>query len=295
MASRLSVGRIVAARRGLWLAAAGLALSLGGLGAGWWLAQRDPAPANADRSRLEAQKQVALLKADLARGNATQGQQQRLLELLLALQSNAEATVLLERMADQQPDRWPLRLMLAELRRAQNDRSGAEREVRQLLNMNPERIEALQLMALLQWEQGQGEAAQAQLQAQLQKASLPQLKPQALPIGLLLGDLRQRRGQLAEADALYQSLARSFPSDPRPVLARALLKQQQGQTQAALAILAEARRRQPDRQDARLDQVAAAWGLAPLRSPASGQPPKDPSSPPIQGSGLPAPSSPPAP
>jgi len=89
--------------------------------------------AGADRSEQEALKQVNLLQEDLSSGKATASQQQRLLELLLALQKNAEATALLERMADQQPDRWPLRLMLAELRRDQNDRKGAEREVRQLL------------------------------------------------------------------------------------------------------------------------------------------------------------------
>ena len=295
MAPRLSVGRIVNARRGLWLAAAGVALAAGGLLAGWWLAQRSLGSPVGDRSRIEAQKQVNLLKDDLARGTATQGQQQRLLELLLALQSNAEATALLERMADQQPDRWPLRLMLAELRRAQNDRAGAEREVRQLLNINPERIEALQLMALLEWEQGRGEAAQTQLQALLQRATVPQLQPQALPIGLLLADLQRRLGKPSEAETLYQTLARSFPSDPRPVLARALLKQQQGQTTAALEILQEARRRQPNRQDARLDQVAAAWGLDPLRNPPGGSAVRAPSSPPPRGPGEPASTSRPAP
>jgi tetratricopeptide (TPR) repeat protein len=296
MAPRLSVGRIVTARRGLWLTGAALALGLGGLLAGWWLAQRGIGSTVADRSRIEAQKQVSLLRDDVARGTATRGQQQRLLELLLALQSNAEATALLERMADQQPDRWPLRLMLAELRRTQNDQAGAEREVRQLLNINPERIEALQLMALLQLEQGRGEAALLQLQELLQKASVPELKPQALPIGLLLADLKRRMGKASEADALYQTLGRGFPADPRPVLARALLKQQQGQTAAALEILQEARRRQPNGQDPRLDQVAAAWGLAPLRNPAAAGAPKAPSPLQPQGSGEePAPISPPAP
>jgi tetratricopeptide (TPR) repeat protein len=296
MAPRLSVGRIVTARRGLWLAAAGLVLAFGGLLAGWWLAQRGIGRTVDDRSRIEAQKQVNLLKDDVARGTASRGQQQRLLELLLALKSNSEATTLLERMADQQPDRWPLRLMLAELRRNQDDRAGAEREVRQLLNINPERIEALQLMALLEWEQGRGEAAQAHLQGLLQKASVPELKPQALPIGLLLADLKRRVGKASEADALYQTLGRSFPADPRPVLARALQKQQQGQTPAALEILQEAKRRQPNGQDPRLDQVAAAWGLAPLRNPAAGGAIKAPSPPPRQGSGdQPAPISPPAP
>ena len=43
--------------------------------------------------------------------------QQRLLELLVGLERRNEAISLLEPMADREPDRWALRLMLAELRR----------------------------------------------------------------------------------------------------------------------------------------------------------------------------------
>ena len=83
-------------------------------------------------------------------------QLQQLVQVLLALGDQKQATVLLEQMADQQPEQWQLRLLLAELRRNGNDRAGAEREVRQLLNLSPDRIEALQLMTLLQLEQGRG-------------------------------------------------------------------------------------------------------------------------------------------
>ena len=49
--------------------------------------------------------------------------------------------------------------MLAELRRTEGDRSGATREVRQLLHKRPDQIEALQLYSLLLLDQGQGRDA----------------------------------------------------------------------------------------------------------------------------------------
>jgi tetratricopeptide (TPR) repeat protein len=256
------------------------ALAVLSLMGGWWLGQRQLERAGPDRSRLELEKQADRLRVDVARGAATESQQQRLLQLLLALEKKDEATQLLERMADQQPDLWPLRLMLAELRRDQNDRSGAEREVRQILNLRPDRIEALQLMTLLQLEQGRGEEAEAQLAKALQSANQPRPTPKGMGIGLVLADLLQRRGRIAQADELYHKLSVDYPTDVRPVLGRALLKEQQGQNEAALDLLAQARQRNPDLKDPRLDQVAAAWGLAPLRRAVGvgGSGPKAPSS-----------------
>ena len=251
-------------RPGLLLPLGIAALVAGSLAAGWWLGQRS-GPTGSERSRLALERQVDQLQASIARGSASPADRQRLLELLLALGEQRQATTLLEQMADQQPERWQLRLLLAELRRNGNDRSGAERELRQLLNLSPDRIEALQLMTLLQLEQGRGAQAQSQLKALLQKASKPNLQPQALGIGLLLGDLLQRQGQKAEAAALYTQLAGEFGKDPRPLLALALLRQEQGDSKGAQEALAQARSRQPDQANLRLDQVASTWGLNSLR------------------------------
>ena len=250
----------------------GLLLSLGAavlvglsLAGGWWLGQRQGSQGAGSQGQAAVQRQADLLRQRVADGSATEAEQRRLLQLLLVLGQEQEATALLEQLADQQPQQWQLRVLLAELRRNGNDRSGAERELRQVLNLKPDRIEALQLLTLLQLEQGRGGQAPAQLKGLLEKASKPLVQPQALPIGMLLADLQQQQGQKAEAAALYLKLAGDFPRDPRPLLALALLRQEQGDTKAAQEAMALARSRQPDKPDARLDQVAASWGLTSLR------------------------------
>ncbi|MEB3185668.1 MAG: tetratricopeptide repeat protein, partial [Cyanobacteriota bacterium] len=128
-------------RSGIWagVAAAGVgALCLAG---GWWLGHLQSGGASDDPARTALERQASGLQSRIDSGTASPAEQQRLLELLVALERRNEATALLERLADQQPQQWSLRLLLAELRRDQNDRSGAERELRQLLNLHPDRIE----------------------------------------------------------------------------------------------------------------------------------------------------------
>ncbi|CAK6693156.1 tetratricopeptide repeat protein [Synechococcus sp. CCY9201] len=243
----------------------------GGWSMGTWQARRQ----GDDQPRDALLQQLSTLENRHAKGQSSEADQQRLLELLVALDRRPEAIALLEPMADRQPERWSLRLLLAELRRNQNDRPGAEREVRQLLNLKPDRIEALQLMTLLQLEQGQGDQAQAQLQATLERLSKPQVRPEAMGVGLLLADLLQKRGKPGQARAIYLRLGAAFPRDVRPLLAQALLLQEKGETKGAQELLAQARQLQPETVDRRLDKVAAAWGLAPLRgSSPSGSPQK---------------------
>lgn len=254
-------------RSGLLLSLGAVLVLAAAVTGGWWLGQQSGGGSRSSQAAVE--RQADLLRQRLADGSASPEEKQRLVQLLLALNQQQEATSLLEQLADQQPERWQLRLLLAELRRNSNDRAGAERELRQLLNLRPDRIEALQLMTLLQLEQGRGAEAQAQLKALIEKASKPTVQAQVLPMGLLLADLQQRQGQKAEAAALYNKLAADFPRDPRPLLALALLRQEQGDSKGAQDALALARSRQPEKPDQRLDQVAASWGLSSLRRPSA--------------------------
>jgi len=254
----------------LWI---GLAVaSLGGacLAGGWWLGHLQSGGLATDPKQRALEGQLEGLQQRSAQGGASAAEEQRLLELLIALNRKEEALSLSERLADQQPERPALRLVLAELRRDQNDRSGAEREVRQLLNQNPNNIEALQLMALLQVESGRGALAVSQLQAAFEQASKPALKPEALDIGLLLANVLQRQGQVGQAEALLIRLTTAFPKDQTPILARALLLQERRDTKGAQAALAQAKTLKPGKQDPRLDAIAAAWGLETLRDPSPG-------------------------
>ena len=246
------------------------ALAMASLGLGWWLGDRHGSGQGSTNPQARLERELQQLQRRQAAGQASSAEQQRLLELLVGLERRQEAVPLLERLADQQPQRWSLRLLLAELRRDQQDRAGAERELRQLLHQRPDQIEALQLMTLLQLESGRAEQAQQQLEAAWKRQSEPQLKPEALAIGLLLADLQQRRGQAGAAEATLIRVSTRFPADPRPLLARALLQQERGDRSGAQRSLSEARSRQNDpKAQAELDRVAAAWGLQAIKPAAS--------------------------
>lgn len=272
-----STNRSLAGRWSLTLA---FVIAMLALAAGWWLGQRQNATqASADPKRTLLGNEVTRLRLRLDADEASPADRQRLLELLVALDRKPEAINLLEPMADREPERWSLRLMLAELRRDQGDRSGAERELRQILNLRPTQVEALELLSLLKLEQGQGAAAEARVKAAYALANRPEVTPEALGIGLLLAELQLKRDQLATADATYLQLAGLFPQDQRPLLGLAMLRHDRGDAKGAQEALAQARLRttNPDKPDPRLDKLAASWGLELLRSPSAN--PKSPKPP----------------
>jgi tetratricopeptide (TPR) repeat protein len=281
-----------------WLAAV-MALTLLSMGAGWWLGMRSGANRSAgDPRQTILEKEINSLVQREERHESSDTDRQRLLELLVGLGRQQEAIALLEPMADREPERWSLRLMLAELRRDSGDPTGAQRELRQILSRQPHLVEALQLMSLLQLEQGKGSLALRQVQAAFTAATNPAIKPQALGLGLLLAEIQDRMGQTPQAKATCQKLAAAFPQDPRPMVALALLLQKSGDTPAALTALNNAKQRsgKTGTADPVLDKLAADWSMLSARS----QPNQGTSKPgagvaspsraqPAQGESLPAP------
>jgi predicted Zn-dependent protease len=240
------------------------------VGAGWWLGQRQQIKAPpVDPRRAALIREAALLQSRDEALQASPQERQRLLELLVGLDRQPEAMALLEKLADREPQQWTLRLMLAELRRNQGDRGGAERELRQILHQRPAQMEALQLMALVLLEQGKGAEAEALIKAAYAASSKPAVKPDALGQGLLLAEVQQRRSLPAAAEATYGQLVLAFPNDQRPPLGLALLREQQGNLKGALEALDQARDRgKPDAPNrANLDRLAADWRLRAYRQP----------------------------
>ena len=248
----------------LWLPVvmAGLALTAA---AGWQLgrtSQNEPI-LNLEQQRL--QRRSAALEEKLFEGTASDAEQMQLLKLRLASGDDEGAIALLEPLSDRNPSQWSLRLLLADLRQQQNDMTGAEREIRQVLNINPIQPQALQDYARLQLKLGNEQAVVEQLKAAVVAAAG---RPEALPIGLLQADLQQRQGLNAEAEATYSSLIAAHPTDPRPFLALALLKQTQGQIAAAKQLLQRAKLYSSPVAGNVLDQIAASWSVGAIRQQA---------------------------
>lgn len=258
---------------GVWALLGGGALLVSG-GLGWW-AGRSSLPVDGPSTAIEQlRSRRASLEGQLRNGRATPVEQQQLLRLRLALGDRDGATDLLETLADREPDRPGLRLLLADLRTQANDRAGAERELRLVLNRHPHDVTALRDLTRLRLARGDGDQAEVEL-----RQALTACKGQAssMPLALLLADLLQRRGKGAEAEQLLREQNGSRPDDPRPLLALALLKQQQGAGEEARRLLAEARQVSPGLARPVLDRVTTAWSLDDLRrapaapaAPASG-------------------------
>ena len=243
----------------------GLALA-GAAAAGWWWGQQQP-----NRSVITSGQQQTLerrsekLETKLAAGTANDAEQRQLLRLRLALGDQTGAIKLLEPLSDQNPEQPSLRLLLADLKSQSDDNAGAEQEIRQVLNVQPLHPQALEDYARLQLKLGRQQEVMQQLQA---SAAAAQGTPESLPIGLLLADVQQRNGLNGEATATYQGLISSHPTDPRPMLALALLRHSQGDLGAARSLLQQAKLNSTPVAAGVLDQVAAGWAVGRIRAEA---------------------------
>ena len=242
----------------------GLAMAAA-LGAGWWWGQRQPSTAAANAKQTTLERNSEQLETKLAAGTASDEEQRQLLRLRLAMGDQPGAIKLLEPLSDQNPEQPSLRLLLADLKSQNDDNAGAEREIRQVLNVQPLHPQALQDYARLQLKLGRQQEVMQQLQASAEAAKGT---PEALPIGLLLADVQQSNGLNGEATATYQGLIASHPADPRPMLALALLRHSQGDLGAARSLLQQAKLNSTPVAAGVLDQVAAGWAVGRIRAEA---------------------------
>ncbi|MGB1415968.1 MAG: tetratricopeptide repeat protein [Synechococcus sp.] len=239
----------------------GVALTTAGL-IGWGLAAVFPPQTSALGSRSVVNQEIQTLLAHQQQGDLSSRQRFELVERLIAIRRFDQALEVLASWREDTPDTVELTLLIADLRRRSGDHLGAEHDLNQLLRLHPNQLDAVKLKALVLQDSGRGREAIQQVQQRFKQANGPQQRD----LGLLLADLQRLNGDRPGARKLYRDLAARMPRDAGPVLALALLEQEDGNTAGVQALLAEARLRRSDNQpDPLIDQLAGRWGLEAAR------------------------------
>ena len=193
------------------------------------------------------------------REELSEHEHRRLLERLLARERFDAAQQMLQPLLEQQPEQLNLILLRADLLRLSGSPGQARHHVDQLLIRYPNHPEALQLRVLVDLQRGHRSEATRFIQERFQ-ALPPGERTEA---GLLFADLKRQSGNTEEAVALYRLLATEAVSDPRPVLALAMLRGEQGRAEETQVLLQEARQRRglEALEDPLVDAIGARWGL----------------------------------
>ena len=237
-----------------------------------WIAAASMAPETRARGHRKAEdQQVELLIKQLQdQQDLSQAERVLLLDRLVALERLQEAEVVLQPWLSGRSTPREISLFKAELQRRNGQPEAARRDLQLLLRLHPNDLQALQLLVLLDQEQGRHRQATAELTTRFKG-----LEPgQRLEIGLLLADLLRQGGSDQVAIKLYGQLAKENMNDARPLLALALLQQEKGDAEAVHTLLKQAR----ERRDANgvihplIDLVAGKFGLSAARNTASEQP-----------------------
>ena len=235
-----------------------------------WIAAASMAPETRARASRQAEEdqQVELLMQQLQHhDNLNEAERSLLLERLVTLERLQEAEVVLQPWLSGRSTPRELTLFKAELQRRNGQPESARRSLHLLLQLHPNDLQVLQLLVLLDQEQGRQHQVTSELTARFKG-----LEPgQRLEIGLLLADLLRQSGSDQTAMRLYGQLATENKTDARPLLALALLRQAHGNSEAVQTLLKQAR----ERRDANgklhplIDVLAAQLGLSAARSTGS--------------------------
>ena len=237
-----------------------------------WIAAASMAPETRARgSRLTEDLHIETLMQQLQlQEELSEAERVLLLERLIALERLQEAEVALQPWITARSTPRELSLFKAELQRLNGQPEAARRSLNQLMRLHPNDPQVLQLLVLLDQQRGRQIQAKTELTTRFKS-----LEPgQRLEIGLLLADLLRQSGSHQEAVNLYRQLASEEPSNTRPLLALALLQQDQGHTKDVEALLKQARQRRDSNGqiDPLIDVLAGRLGLSAARNAASEQP-----------------------
>ena len=231
---------------------------------GWWLSVSLTTDTTARGSRAVVDQQVASLLNRLDQeGDLPQQDRQRLLMRLLELGRLQEAQLVLGPLLQEQPRSISLALLMADLRRLNNEPDQARRDLDLLLRLHPNHPRVLELRVLVEQQQKRGPQALKDIKTRFEAGP----KGQRLELGLLLGDLQRQSGQTKQSAGLFRQLAEESPNDARPLLALAMQRQDEGNAKEVQALLESARKRRGEtgQSDQLIDDLAARWGLSAIR------------------------------
>lgn len=187
-----------------------------------------------------------------------------LLQIRLEQKDLARAVVPLEKLARLHPQQTEYSILLAQAKQQLADYEGAAAAYRQILTDRPGEIVALGGLANLFLSQNLPERAIALLQDTLELAGDEKgAEIDETSVELLLGELYASRERYDEAIAIYDKIASADSKDFRPVLAKALVLERQGQLEAAKPILKTALSLAPARYK---DQIGAEIEKLPLNN-----------------------------
>ncbi|MGB3201829.1 MAG: tetratricopeptide repeat protein [Nodosilinea sp.] len=151
----------------------------------------------------------------------------------------------LEKLVELNPDVSDYAVLLAQTKQQMGDLEGSAQIYRQVLDQQPGNMNALQGLTVLLVQQERPQAAIGLLQDTLKTADQLQSDGTATDVDmtsvkLLLAQVHVEANQLDQAIALYDETIAATPEDFRPVLAKALVLQEQGDTDTAQALFSQA-------------------------------------------------------
>ena len=164
-----------------------------------------------------------------------------LLEIRLQQKDISGAIAPLEKLAKLHPQQIEYAILLAQTKQQVKDYEGAAAVYNDLLAEHPGNIYALSGITNLYLVRDYPERAIALLKKTIQLASKD--SPASIDreaVELLLGDLYTNQERYGEAIALYDEVAQANPDDFRPILAKALVFEKQGNLTAAKPLLEQA-------------------------------------------------------
>ncbi|NEQ37645.1 MAG: tetratricopeptide repeat protein [Okeania sp. SIO3I5] len=169
---------------------------------------------------------------------ALQGLLQVKLELIQSGKGNIEEVIPpLEKLSELNPSSTDYNVLLAQAKAYTGDREGAAQIYRSLLTNKPGDLKALQGLVNLLLEQERPEAAIGLLQDTLKAAPLKnQVEAGSIDVvsvQLILGQVYAEQKRYDEAIVVYDEAIKGNAKDFRPILAKAIILKEQGNTEAS--------------------------------------------------------------